>query len=283
MASTGWRLGIVHTTRVAYSGAARASYNECRMTPPTLPRQAVLATSVRTGANVPIWSYRDYWGTTVSSFDIQEPHEELLVKASATVQTSPAPPAPDPLPWPELHERAAGSYVLEYLAGTPRTAMDDTVVAAVAGRVAGADPAEAASEIITWVREQVSYVPASTGVQTTASEAWEDGRGVCQDMAHITVALLRAAGLPARYVSGYLHPDPKAEPGQAVAGQSHAWAEYWTGDWVACDPTNLAPVGERHVVIGRGRDYADVSPLKGIYSGAPSVDMEVTVELTRLA
>ena len=232
---------------------------------------------------MPIWSYRDYFGTTVSSFDIQEPHEELLVKASATVQTSAAPPAPVPLPWTELRERAAESYVLEYLAETRRTTMDDGVVAAVADRVAGADPAEAASEIITWLREKVSYVAGSTGVQTSAQEAWDAGQGVCQDMAHISVALLRAAGLPARYVSGYLHPDPKAEPGAAVAGQSHAWAEYWTGEWVACDPTNLAPVGERHVVIGRGRDYSDVSPLKGIYSGAPSVAMEVKVEITRLA
>ncbi|HEY4703811.1 MAG TPA: transglutaminase family protein [Streptosporangiaceae bacterium] len=279
----GWRVGVVHTTKVTYSGAARASYNECRMTPPTMTRQTALATSVRTGSNVPIWSYRDYFGTTVSSFDIQEPHEELLVKASATVQTSAAPPAPVPLPWTELRARAAESYVLEYLRETRRTTMDDDVVAAVGGRVAGADPAEAASEIIKWLREKVSYVAGSTGVQTSAQEAWDAGQGVCQDMAHISVALLRAAGLPARYVSGYLHPDPKAEPGAAVAGQSHAWAEYWTGEWVACDPTNLAPVGERHVVIGRGRDYADVSPLKGIYSGAPSVAMEVTVEVTRLA
>ena len=279
----GWRVGVVHTTKVTYSGAARASYNECRMTPPTMTRQTALATSVRTGSNVPIWSYRDYFGTTVSSFDIQEPHEELLVKASATVQTSAAPPAPVPLPWTELRARAAESYVLEYLRETRRTTMDDDVVAAVGGRVAGADPAEAASEIIKWLREKVSYVAGSTGVQTSAQEAWDAGQGVCQDMAHISVALLRAAGLPARYVSGYLHPDPKAEPGAAVAGQSHAWAEYWTGEWVACDPTNLAPVGERHVVIGRGRDYTDVSPLKGIYSGAPSVAMEVTVEVTRLA
>jgi transglutaminase-like putative cysteine protease len=278
-----WRVGVVHTTKVTYRGTARASYNECRMTPPTMSRQTALATSVRTGSNVPIWSYRDYFGTTVSSFDIQEPHEELLVKASATVQTSAAPPAPVPLPWTELRERAAESYVLEYLSETKRTTMDDGVVAAVADRVAGADPAEAASEIITWLREKVSYVAGSTGVQTSAQEAWDAGQGVCQDMAHISVALLRAAGLPARYVSGYLHPDPKAEPGAAVAGQSHAWAEYWTGEWVACDPTNLAPVGERHVVIGRGRDYSDVSPLKGIYSGAPSVAMEVTVEITRLA
>ncbi|HEY2241558.1 MAG TPA: transglutaminase family protein [Streptosporangiaceae bacterium] len=278
-----WRVGIVHTTKVTYSGAARASYNECRMTPPTLNRQTALSTSVRTGSNVPIWAYRDYWGTTVSSFDIQQPHEELLVQASATVQTSPAAAFPAPLPWPDLRAAAAGSYVLEYLSGTPRTTMDAEVVAAVAGRVAGADPAEAASELVSWVHDQVSYVPASTGVQTTAQEAWDAGQGVCQDMAHISVALLRAAGLPARYVSGYLHPDPNAEPGRAVAGQSHAWAEYWTGDWVACDPTNLAPVAERHVVLGRGRDYADVSPLRGLYSGAPSVAMEVTVEVTRLA
>ncbi len=117
-ADMGWRVGVVHTTKVTYRGTARASYNECRMTPPTMTRQTTLATSVRTGSNVPIWSYRDYFGTTVSSFDIQEPHEELLVQASATVQTSAAPPAPTPLPWIELRERAAASYVLEYLAET---------------------------------------------------------------------------------------------------------------------------------------------------------------------
>ena len=79
-------------------------------------------------------------------------------------------------------------------------------------------------------------MPGATGVQTNAQEAWDKGQGVCQDMAQLTVALLRAAGLPARYVSGYLHPDPEAEPGQAVAGQSHAWVEYWAGDWVAARP-----------------------------------------------
>src|SRR6201999_407815 len=237
-ADVSWRVGIVHTTKVTYSGAARASYNECRMTPPTLGRQTALATSVRTGSNVPIWSYRDYWGTTVSSFDIQEPHEELLVKASATVQTSPARPAPAPRPWPELRAAAGDSYVLEYLGETSRTTMDPEVVAAVAGRVAGADPAEAASEIVAWVHEQVSYVPGSTGVQTSAQEAWDAGQGVCQDMAHISVALLRAAGLPARYVSGYLHPDPKADPGRPGAGRAHPGPSTGPASgWPATRPT----------------------------------------------
>ena len=99
-----WRIGILHTTRVSYSGTARASYNEARMTPPTMPRQTALATSVRTGVNAPIWTYRDYWGTTVSSFDIQEPHHELLVQASATVQTTAAQPPRPSLAWPDLRE-----------------------------------------------------------------------------------------------------------------------------------------------------------------------------------
>jgi transglutaminase-like putative cysteine protease len=120
-------------------------------------------------------------------------------------------------------------------------------------------------------------------VWTDAQEAWDKGQGVCQDMAHVTVALLRAAGLPARYVSGYLHADPAAEPGTTVAGQGHAWVEYWAGSWTACDPTSGAPVGERHVVVARGRDYADVPPLKGTYHGPPGSTMEVTVEITRLA
>src|SRR6201992_2492618 len=145
-ADMSWRVGVVHTTKVTYSGAARASYNECRMTPPTMARQTALATSVRTGSNVPIWSYRDYWGTTVSSFDIQEPHEELLVKASSTVQTSAAPEEPVPLPWPDLHEGAADSYVLEYLGGTRRTTMEPDVVAAVTGPGGAGAPARAARE-----------------------------------------------------------------------------------------------------------------------------------------
>jgi transglutaminase-like putative cysteine protease len=149
--------------------------------------------------------------------------------------------------------------------------------------VRDADPVEAATEIASRVRSQVSYMAGATGVRTNAQEAWDQGQGVCQDMAHLTVALLREAGLPARYVSGYLHADPSAEPGQTVVGESHAWVEYWAGSWLPCDPTSGAPVRERHVVVARGRDYADIPPLKGIYHGAPTSALDVTVEVTRLA
>jgi transglutaminase-like putative cysteine protease len=278
-----WLLEIVHETRVHYQGAARASYNEARMTPLTLPSQTALQTRVSVGNGTPVWAYHDYWDTVVSSFDIQAPHNELTVRSHAMVETSAAPALPDPLAWDELRAGADAGLVAEYLAATPRT----TVAAALAGaareRTRGADPLETASAVAAWVRERVEYMPGATGVQTSAQEAWDQGQGVCQDIAHLTVALLRETGLPARYVSGYLHPRPEAGLGQAVAGQSHAWVEYWAGDWVAADPTNQASVGEGHVVVARGRDYADVPPLKGIYHGAPSVAMDVSVEVTRLA
>jgi transglutaminase-like putative cysteine protease len=281
--SSGWRLRVVHRTQVRYQEAVRASYNEARMTPRDVPRQSVLDTGVSTDIPVPIWTYSDYWGTVVSSFDIQAPHEELEIRAQATVETRPAPEPGRPLAWAVLRERAADGQLLEFLMPTARTAVSAELAEAARERTAGADPLEAASEIVSWVSDRVAYVQGATEVQTGAQEVWNMGAGVCQDMAHLTVALLREVGLPARYVSGYLHPMAGAEPGDEMEGESHAWVEYWDGEWVACDPTNLAHVGERHVVVAAGRDYGDVPPLKGIYRGAPNSSMQVAVSVTRLA
>jgi len=93
---------------------------------------------------------------------------------------------------------------------------------------------------------------------------------------------LRGMGIPARYVSGYLHPKPDAEHGETVEGQSHAWVEWWCGGWEGYDPTNGVPTGVRHVIVARGREYADVTPLKGMYHGAPSSELGVSVQVTRL-
>lgn len=280
---TGWRLKVAHRTQVSYEGSARASYNEVRMTPPTLPFQSALQTRIATDVPASIWTYSDYWGTLVSAFDIQEPHHELTIRAETTVETKAAAAPARPLPWALLRERAAAGRLQEFLTPTRRTAVDPALAETARQRTADADPLEAAAEIATWVSDRVAYVTGVTGVQTSAQEAWDKGQGVCQDMAHLTVALLRAVGLPARYISGYLHPRPEAEPGDEVEGQSHAWVEYWTGEWVACDPTNQAQVGERHVLVAAGRDYSDVPPLKGIYHGAPASTMAVTVAVTRLA
>jgi transglutaminase-like putative cysteine protease len=283
-----WRLRIEHTTKVVYTGPVLTSFNEARMTPLTLPTQTTLESRVTAGAGVPVWSYVDYWGTVVSVFDLPEAHDDLLIRAVSTVETEPfgGIPVRGTRPdWPELRQHGRSGRLLEYLLPTALTTVAEDISEAAIGEVSGPSmsPDETAAAISALVHDHVTYLPGATGVRTNAQEAWDKGQGVCQDMAQIAVSLMRATGLPARYVSGYLHPDPKAEPGSTSVGQSHAWVEYWAGSWIALDPTSGAPVGERHVAVARGRDYGDVPPLKGIYHGPPDSDMQVTVEVTRLA
>ena len=110
------------------------------------------------------------------------------------------------------------------------------------------------------VRSHLTYVPGSTAVSTTATDAFVAASGVCQDFVHISLALLRSIGIPARYVSGYVHNRPDAMLGESVRGESHAWVDVWTGDWWGYDPTGDIATGERHVVVATGRDYKDVAP-----------------------
>jgi len=274
-----WRLRIRHETKVSYDGKAHASYNEARMIPLTTAEQTTLEARIATQPGTTPWRYWDYWGTQVSVFDLQQPHDRLVVQAVSTVEVD-APALPRPPSWAEI---LAQSRLYEWLQPTPLTTVSPSLVSLGREAVAGADPHEAAVGVSAWVRDSVAYVPGSTGVQTSAQEAWDLQQGVCQDLAHLTVALLRGLGMPARYVSGYLHADPDAGIGDRVEGQSHAWVEYWAGGWVGTDPTNRVWAADRHVVVGRGRDYSDVAPLKGIYNGVPSSTLEVSVEVTRLA
>jgi transglutaminase-like putative cysteine protease len=278
-----WRLRIQHVTGFTYAGTAYASYNEARMTPMTLPHQITLFSQVEVApaAAASTWRYLDYWGSQVTVFDLQRAHQQLKVTAGCLVETD-TPVPPDDVGWDVLRGLSAMDEHAELLAGTPRTTVDTQLSQHATELADGASPREAARAIADWVRDTVAYVPGSTGVQTSAQEAWELRKGVCQDIAHLTVALLRSVGIPARYVSGYLHPRRDAQIGETVEGQSHAWVEWWCGGWEGYDPTNGVPTGPRHVVVARGRDYTDVPPLKGIYHGAPSSHLGVSVEVTRL-
>jgi transglutaminase-like putative cysteine protease len=280
----GWRLRIRHVTALTYAGTVHASYNEARLSPMTLPRQTTLFNQVEVQPSATTWRYYDYWATLVTSFDLQRAHHQLTVTSSSLVETEQQEAVADQaLGWDDLRDVRVRDPHVELLAQTSRTRVDEELQALVADEVRGQPPARAAVTIAEWVRANVSYVPGSTGVQTSAQDAWNLRNGVCQDIAHLTVGLLRSAGLPTRYVSGYLHPRAEAEAGETVAGQSHAWVEFWCGDWYGYDPTNGVPAGLRHVVVARGRDYDDVAPLKGVYHGPPTSQLGVTVEVTRLA
>jgi transglutaminase-like putative cysteine protease len=278
-----WRLKIRHVTGYKYAGTVSASYNEARLTPLTLPWQTTLFSQVEVTPGATTYRYHDYWATQVTAFDLHRPHQQLRVVSSSLVEVATPTWSGIRLGWDGLRTEAVFDACAEFLAASRLTTVDPALVAQAWDIVAGRSPAVAAEEVSHWVRSQVAYVPGSTGVQTSAQEAWDLRQGVCQDIAHLTVGLLRARGVPARYVSGYLHPKVEAEVGETVAGQSHAWVEWWCGEWVGFDPTNGVPVGPRHVVVARGRDYDDVPPLRGVYHGAPSKHLGVTVEITRLA
>ncbi|MFF3919961.1 transglutaminase domain-containing protein [Streptomyces sp. NPDC001852] len=277
------RLRIRHETRVSYAQAAVSSHNEVRMTPLTLPGQTTLDGRVTVGPAAATWSYWDYWGTQVTGFDLMDPHSDLTITASSLVETAPPGSLPGPPGWAEVAERTARSRLLEFAIPTVRTTVPAELIAHAREVTAGLDPHETAVAVSSLVADRVSYLPGTTGVNTSAAEAWEQGTGVCQDIAHVTIALLRGLGLPSRYVSGYLHPEKEAELHRPVAGQSHAWIEYWAGDWCGYDPTNRTRADESHVVVGRGRDYDDVPPHKGVYRGVAGGPPEVTVEFTRVA
>ncbi|WP_369234405.1 transglutaminase domain-containing protein [Streptomyces sp. R21] len=277
------RLRIRHITRVSYAQAAVSSHNEVRMTPLTLPGQTTLDARVLVNPSTATWSYWDYWGTQVTGFDLMEPHEDLTITASSLVETAPPGPLPAAPGWAEVAERTANSRLLEYAAPTARTTVPEELLERARAVARGLDPHEAAVAVSHMVADQVSYIPGATSVNTSPAEAWEQGAGVCQDIAQLTAGLLRGLGLPTRYVSGYLHPERDAELHRPVAGQSHAWVEYWAGDWTGYDPTNRTRADESHVVVGRGRDYDDVTPHKGVYRGVAGGPPEVTVEFTRVA
>jgi transglutaminase-like putative cysteine protease len=278
-----WRLRIKHITGFTYAGTAHASYNEARMTPLTLTGQNTLFSQVECSPAAATWRYKDYWGTQVTVFDLQRPHQQLRVTATSLVETSPQAESAEQVGWDSLRHDAAIDLHAELLVSTELTTVDAELVELARATANGLAPFDAAMAIAEYVRDNVEYQPGSTGVRTSAQEAWSLRAGVCQDIAHLTVGLLRAIGIPARYISGYLYPKVDGAVGQTIAGQSHAWVEWWAGGWYGFDPTNGVPAGARHVTVARGRDYGDVTPLKGVYHGAPSTGLGVTVEITRLA
>lgn len=282
--SRGRRLHIVHRSGYRYTAPVEASFNEVRMTPENREGQVLLSHSLQVSPNATVHSYTDYWGAYVESFDVHEPHSMLEVIATSTVDTPAYRPRTAPVEWAKVHAPAVGDRWSEYLAFTDY--VDDASLdphrAAIVARLRDAPtPQQAAQAVVSEVRAHMAYAPGTTTVSTTASEAWEHARGVCQDFTHVTLSLLRTLRIPARYVSGYLH-TPDETIGETVVGESHAWVEYWDGGWAAVDPTNDRPVDSSHVVVARGRDYADVPPLKGIYAGGGSESLGVSVEITQL-
>ncbi|WP_370945702.1 transglutaminase domain-containing protein [Amycolatopsis sp. cg5] len=278
-----WQVRVVHKTGYHYETPAMQSYNEARLTPRSDRRQNTVATRIETTPATRAYRYTDYWGTVVTSFDLHAPHTQFTVLGTSVVETADEAEPIRTASWKDLRSENVIDHRTEYLSPTDYTPNDRELAAVARDLRKGKDPADAVLAVSDWVHSQLKYQPGTTGVHSTATDAWKAREGVCQDYAHVTLVMLRAIGVPARYVSGYLHTRPEAKLGETVQGESHAWVDVWTGGWWAHDPTNAIPVGPRHVWVAYGRDYADVAPLKGIFTGGGTSSLDVSVSLTRLA
>lgn len=266
------RFRIIHVTRFKYESPASESHNEVRLKPREAPNQRTLGFRLELSPPGAVVEYQDAFGNVVHAISVHEPHSELTVHAESLVERI-SPQTPEGiLPFSEflagdglrsqeeydfLHQSRyiPFSNRLKHLFWNARPRMDEAV-------------ADYTRRIVQWVCDQFAYEPGATNVHSDVDQILNSGAGVCQDFAHLTIGILRLAGVPARYVSGYLAPRDRTRPLGSQA--THAWLEALLPEtgWAGFDPTHGCPTTDRHLRVAVGRDYADVPPLRGVYRAA---------------
>lgn len=273
-------LRVEHLTRYRYEVPAWDSFNELRLRPADDYRQTLLAFDLEIEPRSELRSQRDPHGTLMHHFHVAAEHAELTVSASSLVETY---PVPQPVPvsartLPNLRHR-----FFTYLAPTERVPLDRDWFSMLGALRLTPDQDLVAylSELTIYLQQRFHYVPNATHVDTPLADFVTAGAGVCQDYTHAMLALCRTAGIPARYVSGYVHADPTNEHRLVGSEGSHAWVEAFLpgNGWVGFDPTNGRPVEEAHVKIGVGADYDDVPPVWGLRRGGGHGQLEVEVRV----
>ncbi len=224
-----------------------------------------------------MYSFTDYWGTRVDSFGLRLPHVALEVVAEASVETFQRPLLTVAPHLDAFRETGLRDQYWEYLQPSPHTAWGAGVEGEARRQrdLIGDDLISLVLALHRVTGARLTYAKGATDVGTPVEEVLAQGKGVCQDYAHVAVALCRSQGIPARYVSGYLFTRDDSAGSDVIDGdlvtvQTHAWFEAAIPGfgWLALDPTNQQEVGLRHVKIGHGRDYDDVQPLRGVFAGS---------------
>jgi transglutaminase-like putative cysteine protease len=291
VAASTMRYDISYRTTIHYDDVVRGSQNELRACPASDDHQQLVAYRVTTHPASRVLAYHDYWGTRVDTFGIREPHVSLELTAEASVETMPRPLVTVSPRVAELSDAAFRDTYVEYLSRSMHTEWDGDVAAAAEriAAVTGDDVVGIVLALHRFVHTSLQYTPGATYIGVDVNEVLAKAKGVCQDYAHLAVALCRSIGIPARYVSGYFFAASDATgadvDGDEVEVQTHAWFEAAIPDWgwLALDPTNAQQVGQRHIAIGHGRDYDDVPPVRGIYSGGGRPSTDAIVEIRRHA
>ena len=279
------RYTIRHLTRFTYDQPIAESVMEARMQPRSDGTQHCLRFGLSTTPSSRVLMYQDHDGNIVHHFNIPARHARLTVTAEALVDTEPPPALPECLPgdaWDRLDAIGRSDEFWEYLAPSafaqPTPLLLDFV--ATLGLTREIDPLTTIRRMAAAMWTEFEYSPQATRVDSPIDEALAARRGVCQDFAHIFIAAARHAGLPCRYVSGYLFHQAGVLD-RSADGATHAWTEVLLPDcgWVGIDPTNNIMAAERHVRVAIGRDYADVPPTRGVFKGGTAVRNELAVSV----
>jgi transglutaminase-like putative cysteine protease len=282
---------ITHRTEYRYSDVVTNSYGRGFLTPRDLPRQRRLSHELRIQPTPADSSTsRDAYGNISSYFHVTEPHQTLKVTSESVVEVYPPPPelygsGAVRAPWEAARPAGLnGALATEFaLDLDPPEITDGVREYAAASFTAGRPLIEVLRDLGSRIYVDFTYRSGSTTVSTGVDEVLTAREGVCQDFARLAIACLRANGLAAAYVSGYLATDPPPGKDRMVGiDATHAWAAVWTPDnrWLGLDPTNDQLIDERYIIVGRGRDYADVPPLRGIiYTNSENSVIDVSVDV----
>ncbi|MGA2409191.1 MAG: transglutaminase family protein [Candidatus Binataceae bacterium] len=265
-------LHIVHTTHFEYEIPAFNSQNEMRVKPWDRPGQRCLQFELTADASASVLPYRDFFGNEAHSVCVGEPHQRLSIVANSVVEKY-------EVQEPHYNEVSFSHFLqederrkkiyFEFLNASHYVPFTERLRKFfwMAHPAESEDVAAYVMRVVAYVRDQFEYETSRTTVNSSLEDILKTGGGVCQDFAHLTIGILRLAGVPARYVSGYLAPT-LTEPSSVTQQASHAWLEAWLPGlgWVGYDPTNRCRADERHIGMAIGRDYNDVPPLRGVYS-----------------
>jgi transglutaminase-like putative cysteine protease len=286
------KLRVVHRTRYAYDEAVTTSHHEARLSPREQEHQRTISHHIEITPQPALRRRRfDYFGNRALHFCLSEPHRTLEVVATSVVDVRPPPQldlARTP-PWETVRDRLRSDRRRDVLDAyqmtfaSPHVPRLDALREYAAPSFASGRPVlEVARDLTRRIHADFRYDPQATDVSTPLARVLETRRGVCQDFAHLLVGCLRAMGLAGRYVSGYLltHPPP-GRPRLVGADASHAWAGTWLPEfgWVDFDPTNDLMPSTEHVTIAQGRDFADVTPIRGIILGGGAHTLTVAVDV----
>ena len=288
---------VTHTTEFIYEARVSLCYNLARIRPRILPHQHVISATLQIDPLPHDHSIDlDYFGNRTDFFSIQQPHDRLLVTATSEVQTS----TPESglfngmegVSWEAVRDQLrgdcspAGLEAFQFSLDSPMVVADRSLADyAAPSFTAGRPLDEAVHDLMQRIYEEFKYEPGFSSLATPLKDVLEHRSGVCQDFAHLAIGCLRAQGLAARYVSGYIETEPPPGKEKLVgADASHAWfAVFHTGaGWLDFDPTNNQRPGERHITVAWGRDYADVTPLKGVAYGSGEHELKVAVDVRQI-